>query len=143
MPQGCILSLLLFLLYINGLPEVLLSECKLFTDDVKIYRSRVDASIDFKILQEDLSHPSEWSSSLLLGLSKEKCSVLHANRVHENCLQIGNEALRCDNVLAKAMRAANCILPATNYVSIPLFRKGCCCILPFYFGILHFDMVPF
>ena len=46
-PQGFILGPLLFLIYVNGLPNGLGSECKLFADDTSLFSVAldVDASV--------------------------------------------------------------------------------------------------
>ena len=146
MSQGSILGPLLFLLCVNDLPEVLLSECKLFVDDVKIYCPFTDPSVDFEILQEDLSRLFQWSSTWQLGLSRDKCSLLHVNFVHESWLRTGDEMLRSDNVsvrhlgviisgdlswsehcsavAVKTTTVVNCILRTISYGSISLFRMA-------------------
>lgn len=52
-PQGSVISLLMFLIYINDLFDGIHSSSKQFADDAKIYR-RVRNGGDFMGLQEDV-----------------------------------------------------------------------------------------
>jgi len=76
-PQGSVLGPLLFLLYINDLPESLGSECKakMFADDTKLYCSFSSAAspADF---QNSLDSFCEWSIRWQLCIAFEKCHVL-------------------------------------------------------------------
>lgn len=75
-PQGSILGPLLFVLYINDLPDCVSSTCKLFADDTKLYRT-VNSIHDQVDLQEDVDAFSRWSESWLLRFNTNKCKVLH------------------------------------------------------------------
>ena len=57
-PQGTVLGPMLFLAYINDLPECIRSKIKLFADDAKLYRN-IKEKEDHKILQEDLDNYSD------------------------------------------------------------------------------------
>ena len=81
-PQGSVLGPILFVLYINDLPDMLKSDCYLFADDTKILcdiRTREDALS----LQKDLHIMEEWSNTWLLRFHPDKCHVLSLGR-HEN-----------------------------------------------------------
>ena len=74
-PQGSITGPVLFLLYVNDLPETVQSTAKLFADDTKLYRTTENLS-DCLQLQTDLNSLAAWSRSWLLKFNEEKCVVL-------------------------------------------------------------------
>ena len=63
-PQGSVLGPLLFLVFINDLPENLLSTMKLFADDSSIFTQVTDATQTQTILERDLKTISEWGHQL-------------------------------------------------------------------------------
>ena len=72
-PQGSILGPVLFIIFINYLPDVVRSICKIFADDTKIYES----DKNHQSLQEDLHKLLEWSERWQLFFNSSKCSCLH------------------------------------------------------------------
>ena len=75
-PQGSVLGPLLFLLYINDLPNSILNSVSLFADDLKMYGK----SCMKNTLQTDLDHLSKWQNIWLLKFNTKdnKCKVMHA-----------------------------------------------------------------
>ena len=58
-PQGLILGPLLFLIYINDLPDNLESLAKLFADDTSLFSTVHDPSKSAKLLNDDLQNISD------------------------------------------------------------------------------------
>ena len=59
-PQGTVLAPLLFLLYVNDLPDCVRNKIKLYADDVLLY-SVICGTADCIRLQEDLNLLYQWS----------------------------------------------------------------------------------
>ena len=80
-PQGSILGPLLFLVYVNDVPNYIRfqSTIALFADDTKLYKS-----IDFpgakNDLQADLNNLHKWSLDWGMEFNKSKCQVLHVSK---------------------------------------------------------------
>lgn len=74
-PQGSVLGPLLFVIYINDLPEVARSMMYLFADDTKIL-SKIETMDDSKNLQSDIDALFLWSKDWLLKFHPDKCHVL-------------------------------------------------------------------
>ena len=60
-PQGSVLGPLLFLIYINGLPESLESTFKLFADDRSLFSTVYDSNMSADQLDKDLKNVSVWA----------------------------------------------------------------------------------
>ena len=60
-PQGSVLGPLLFLIYINDLPNGIVSICKIFADDTSIFSKVFEKNSSQNILNNDLSVISEWA----------------------------------------------------------------------------------
>ena len=87
-PQGRILDPLLFLIYINDLPNyIILSKIymTLYADDTKLTESN-DRQLNRSCLQDDLSEVGKWCSQWLILLidNESKCSCVHFSLRHSN-----------------------------------------------------------
>ena len=78
-PQGTVLGPLLFLAYINDMPESLRSsDCRLFADDSLLYCA-VNKASDCQLLQQDLTALEQWEADWQMSFNPSKCTVI---RVH-------------------------------------------------------------
>lgn len=96
-PQGSVLSPLLFALFINDLTDVISCEKLLFADDLKIF-TKIDTIRDCLKLQKDLIAIKGWCDQNNLALNATKCEILSISRkANENIIsfiyKIDNTAL--------------------------------------------------
>ncbi|XP_065675842.1 uncharacterized protein LOC136092051 [Hydra vulgaris] len=75
-PQGSVLSALLFIIYVNDIPEVIKSKAALFADDTKIFRS-IENTQSAQELQNDIDALVTWSQKWGMKCNIDKCSVMH------------------------------------------------------------------
>jgi hypothetical protein len=75
-PQGSVLGPILFVIFINDLPDVVSSTSKIFADDTKLFRA-IRIIEDHDVLQQDLDNLVEWSNKWQLGFNETKCKSLH------------------------------------------------------------------
>jgi hypothetical protein len=79
-PQGSVLGPVLFVTFINDLPDIVSGLVKIFADDSKIYSS-VENEQQQQVLQNDLHvdrlHVCDWSRKWKLSFNATKCKVMH------------------------------------------------------------------
>jgi len=78
-PQGSVLGPILFIIYINDLPQSIDSDSKIFADDTKVYRN-IDSSDDRTKLQNDINSLEAWSQKWQIEFNIDKCSVVHIGK---------------------------------------------------------------
>ena len=74
-PQGTVLGPLLFLVYINDLPQNVQSQVRMFADDCLLYHT-IQSESDIDILQSDLSSLERWAELWGMSFNAQKCYIL-------------------------------------------------------------------
>ncbi len=74
-PQGSVLGPVLFLLYINDLPDNIASSVRLFADDCVLYKN-IHTDSDCQALQHDIDKLAEWEETWLMKFNAAKCHTL-------------------------------------------------------------------
>ena len=95
-PQGSVLGALLFVIYINDLPENIKSYIFLFADDAKFFKE-VSCKEDAQEMQVDLNTLDDWSNTWLLKFHPDKCVNLRIclnNHQEKYKYMLGNNELK-------------------------------------------------
>ena len=74
-PQGSVLGPILFLAYINDLPQDIVSQVRLFADDTAIYLT-LEHKHDSDTLQTDLDRLQAWEAKWDMEFNPSKCQVI-------------------------------------------------------------------
>ena len=104
-PQGSVLGQILFVLYINDLPEGISSWCSMYADDTKI-SSLVSMEEEKVKLQKDLDRVVEWADKWQLKFNTGKCKMVH----------LGNRNSKHDYTMKKHFSEERVPLKATSSV---------------------------
>ena len=75
-PQGSVLGPILFLIFINDLPDVSVLDVKMFADDTKVF----DYGESKGNLQVSLDNMFEWSRAWQLPFNSKKCKIMHLGK---------------------------------------------------------------
>ena len=95
-PQGSILGPVLFLLYVNDMPELVANTAKMFADDTKLYAS-IQKREDCVSLQKDLTALFLWSQNWLLHFNADKCVVLRIHSAIQYMYSMNGNYLKEEN----------------------------------------------
>ncbi|XP_071944903.1 uncharacterized protein [Antedon mediterranea] len=78
-PQGSVLGPILFLIYINDLPDILESHTEMFADDTKLF-NHIKSRADCEALQRDIDAANDWAKTWQLQFNVNKCCIMHLGR---------------------------------------------------------------
>ena len=147
-PQGSVLGPLLFVCYINDMPDTVTSFIYMYADDTKMFRQINDKS-DTVALQNDLDKLVKWADEWQLHFNVNKCKVMHIGKSKEtSCMTMSADSERSHLAetqlekdlgiwfssdlkpsvhVAKAVSKANQILGLIRrtftYIDIPLMKQ--------------------
>ena len=153
-PQGSVLGPLLFILYVNDLPDEVQSSLWLFADDSKMFRS-ITTVEDSVQLQNDINLLLAWCYKWQMSFNNTKCRFMTVGRISnarhytmdtysgdfsipitEEETDLGvvfNKNLKFTNHVSHCVRKANRILGIINHT----FRK----LNPHIFRLLYVSLV--
>lgn len=80
-PQGTVLGPILFLLFINDLPDRLKCKTRLFADDCIVYNT-IKTPEDSNSLQQDLNQLATWEKTWGMEFHPQKCNIMSISRSH-------------------------------------------------------------
>ena len=73
-PQGSVVGLLLFILYVSEIPDLVQCSINMFADDTKQY-APIKSQADKEQLQNDIYTLEEWTRDWLLDFNADKCDL--------------------------------------------------------------------
>ena len=82
-PQGSCLGPILFVIFINDLPNVVDSLCQMYADDTKVFSDASSQQLRDQ-LQTDLNNLVEWVDKWQMKFNAGKCHVLHLGHGNVN-----------------------------------------------------------
>ena len=110
-PQGSNLGTLLFLAYINDLPNYSINHCSiaLFADDSKLFRI-IKNETDHHKLQSDLSELNHCSEDWMMDFNTSKCKVLNTSKKVERRYEMNSVVLSSvDQVSDLGLKVTNAL----------------------------------
>ena len=95
-PQGTISGPVLFLIFVNDIPEYCNTNVKLFADDTKLFNNNTDRT-ECQDLQYDLNALSAWSKTGHMNFNASKCAVLRIKPKTSFTYSLNNTPLKEEN----------------------------------------------
>ena len=84
-PQSSVLGPLLFLIFINDMPELVNHFCKLFADDTMLIAIIRD-TINRELFQKNIDALVTWSNTWKMCFNEDKCKVMYFERGKRDAL---------------------------------------------------------
>ena len=113
-PQGSVLGPILFLIFINDLPDNIKSSVRLFADDCVLYRN-IHSLQDSLILQRDLDSLGLWEADWQMKFNVAKCHSMRVTR-HYSHKQIIHDYTLHQQTVANVQSA--------KYLGIPITERA-------------------
>jgi len=99
-PQGSVLGPVLFVCYVNDMPELVKSLIYLYANDAKIARA-IETDSDVVVLQQDLDALDEWTNDWQMKFNATKCKhmrVGNRNRI-ESSYSVGQNSSKMLDII--------------------------------------------
>ena len=78
-PQGSVLGPILFIIFVNEMPDIVHLHILMFAGDTKVFKDTRNAT-DSSCLQDDINALQEWANQWQLRFNTDKCKRLHIGR---------------------------------------------------------------
>ena len=111
-PQGTVLGPILFLCYINDLPDQVSSTARLFADECLLYRN-INATAEPDKLQDDIDRLQKWEADWLMEFNPDKCEIIRITNRRKK------KVVSCYSIHGKAMKEVTCV----KYLGVTIDRK--------------------
>ena len=84
-PQGSVLGPLLFIVYVNELPDLISNKMKMYADDTKLYGPATKQD-EVESMQKDINTLTDWSKDWLLKFNIDKCKIMHCGTQNHHAI---------------------------------------------------------
>ncbi len=111
-PQGTVLGPILFLIFINDIPDNIKSNVRLFADDCLVYRE-INNHKDSLLLQEDLYRLEEWAKLWQMEFNVDKCFIMRISL---------SKTIKCTHSYKMGGTTLQ-VVPANPYLGVQLDNK--------------------
>jgi len=110
-PQGSVLGLILFLIFVNDLDCGVINWLLKFADDTKLF-GKVQSELDRACLQQDLQRLLDWSREWQMEFNVEKCKVVFYSYSLGNVVKLSDKCVRLIVLSSVVFLFLNCFVAA-------------------------------
>ena len=110
--QDTVLGPVLFLCYINDLPDQVSSTARLFADDCLLYRN-INATADADKLQDDIDRLQKLEADWLMDFNPDKCEIIRITNRRKK------KVVSCYSIHGKALKEVT----GAKYLGVTIDRK--------------------